>query len=230
MQINVRTWSDASGQTDVVLHWGVYADNPPTAYIESIHSMLPNISGGDQTLYMRSSNGSSWHGVEVATLRDDVGPGIEEITQTTSEESGGRNTITVTLTNGISKNFVVLNGEKGETGAVGPQGEPGEKGDTGEIGPQGDKGDKGDKGDPGTNGINGQDGVSPVVDVSKSNKTTTITITDINGTKTATIYDGADGTNATTDVVPTYWQTHLDERVADIRNAMAAAGSNKSAL
>lgn len=37
------------------------------------------------------------------------------------------------------------------------------------------------------------DAVSPVVSVSKSGKTTTITITDVEGTKTATIYDGEDG-------------------------------------
>lgn len=56
---------------------------------------------------------------------------------------------------------------------------------------KGEKGDsiKGDKGDPGA------DGVSPTVAVSKSGKTTTVTITDKNGTKTATIVDGADGSS-----------------------------------
>ena len=54
---------------------------------------------------------------------------------------------------------------------------------------KGDKGDsiKGDTGNPGA------DGVSPTVDVSRSGKVTTISITDKNGTKTATINDGADG-------------------------------------
>ena len=37
------------------------------------------------------------------------------------------------------------------------------------------------------------DGVSPTVDVSKSGKVTTISITDKNGTKTATVNDGVDG-------------------------------------
>lgn len=46
---------------------------------------------------------------------------------------------------------------------------------------------KGDKGNTGA------DGVSPTVAVSKSGKVTTITITDANGKKTATINDGADG-------------------------------------
>ena len=51
------------------------------------------------------------------------------------------------------------------------------------------KGEKGDsiKGDPGA------DGVSPTVAVSKSGKVTTVSITDKNGTKTATINDGSDG-------------------------------------
>lgn len=46
------------------------------------------------------------------------------------------------------------------------------------------------KGDPGNPGDNG---VSPTVSVSKSGKVTTVSITDKNGTKTATVYDGADG-------------------------------------
>ena len=95
-------------------------------------------------------------------------------------------------------------GEKGETGATGPKGDKGDTGATGPTGPQGEqgiqgiqgnpgaKGDKGDKGDPGSPGA---DGVSPTVAVSKSGKVTTVSITDKNGTKTATINDGADGSN-----------------------------------
>lgn len=45
----------------------------------------------------------------------------------------------------------------------------------------------------GKDGTNGNDGVSPTVAVSKSGKVTTISITDKNGTKTATINDGEDG-------------------------------------
>lgn len=47
----------------------------------------------------------------------------------------------------------------------------------------------------GKDGSNGEDGVSPTVAVSKSGKVTTVSITDKNGTKTATINDGADGGN-----------------------------------
>lgn len=48
----------------------------------------------------------------------------------------------------------------------------------------------------GTNGTNGTDGVSPTVTTSKSGKVTTITITDSQGTHTATILDGADGSGS----------------------------------
>ena len=52
-------------------------------------------------------------------------------------------------------------------------------------------------GNTGATGSNGADGVSPTVAVSKSGKVTTISITDVNGTKTATINDGADGKDGT---------------------------------
>lgn len=52
---------------------------------------------------------------------------------------------------------------------------------------------KGATGSPGKDGSAGADGVSPTVAVSKSGKVTTVSITDKNGTKTATINDGADG-------------------------------------
>lgn len=44
--------------------------------------------------------------------------------------------------------------------------------------------------------IEGKDGFSPIVELSKTGKVTTLKITDANGTKTATINDGADGKNA----------------------------------
>lgn len=96
-----------------------------------------------------------------------------------------------------------LKGEKGdigETGPIGPAGPQGERGLTGETGPKGDKGDVGETGatgQPGRDGINGVDGISPTVSTSKSGTTTTIEITDKNGTHTATINDGINGTNGT---------------------------------
>ena len=78
----------------------------------------------------------------------------------------------------------------GKAGPAGPQGEAGPAGPQGEVGPTGPAGytpvkDK--------DYFDGKDGVSPTVAVSKSGKVTTISITDKNGTKTATINDGADG-------------------------------------
>lgn len=63
----------------------------------------------------------------------------------------------------------------------------GEKGDTGSQGPQGLTGPAGPAGQ---NGSNGQDGFSPVASISKSGNVATISITDKNGTTTATISDG----------------------------------------
>ena len=94
-------------------------------------------------------------------------------------------------------------GDKGDRGLIGPQGiqgetgEKGEKGDKGDPGDTGPRGEHGIQGETGAKGEDGQDGYSPTVSVSKSGKVTSITITDKNGTKTATINDGADGTNGT---------------------------------
>ena len=104
---------------------------------------------------------------------------------------------------------ICVTGDKGATGEIGPQGPQGEKGDTGDkgaTGPQGEqgpKGDPGEKGDPGKDGVNGKDGadgkdgVSPTVSITKSGDTTTITITDKEGTHTQTVKDGTNGTPGT---------------------------------
>ena len=60
-------------------------------------------------------------------------------------------------------------------------------------GEDGQDGDDGYTPRKGVDYFDGKDGISPTVSVSKVGKVTTITITDVNGTKTATIYDGADG-------------------------------------
>lgn len=77
-------------------------------------------------------------------------------------------------------------------------------------GPKGDKGDKGDPGEqgvPGQNGEDGQPGFSPIATVSKSGDTATITITDKNGTTTATVKDGSDA-SITIDPTPTQNSTN----------------------
>lgn len=52
---------------------------------------------------------------------------------------------------------------------------------------------KGDTGAAGQDGADGADGFSPIATVSKSGDTATITITDANGTTTASVADGSDG-------------------------------------
>lgn len=90
-------------------------------------------------------------------------------------------------------------GEKGDIGPQGPEGKRGLQGLTGERGPQGEKGEKGDT------GSTGSDGISPIITTSKSGTTTTITITDKDGTKTATIEDGT----------ATYDDTELQKEIAN---------------
>lgn len=90
------------------------------------------------------------------------GVGVEKVEQTQKGGySGSPNTWKMTLTDGRTADFVVLNGaqgEKGEQGIQGVQGPKGETGDTGATGPKGDKGDKGDKGETGSQGPQGEIG------------------------------------------------------------------------
>lgn len=148
-------------------------------------------------------------------------------------------------------------GEKGDTGATGPQGEQGiqgpqgEKGDKGETGPQGEQGPKGDKGDTGEtgpagkDGVNGTDGITPHIG---DNGNWFIGDTDTGmPSRGETGADGKNGTNgkdyvltdgdkqeiaqlAGAENVPDYWQIHLEEKAAQIREAVLTAGRNKSAF
>lgn len=61
------------------------------------------------------------------------------------------------------------------------------RGDTGATGPQGPSGADG------RDGSNGADGFSPIATVTQDTGSATISITDANGTTTATVYDGATG-------------------------------------
>ena len=87
-------------------------------------------------------------------------------------------------------NLTLPKGDKGDQGVQGPQGAKGDtgaKGDPGPQGVQGAKGDKGDKGDP------GDDGFSPTATVTQTATGATITVTDKNGTTTANVTNGKDG-------------------------------------
>lgn len=90
-------------------------------------------------------------------------------------------------------------GPAGQDGAQGPQGPAGPKGETGAQGPQGiqgvqgPQGIQGETGEAGPAGADGQDGFSPVLSETEVSDGYTITITDKNGTRTITLYNGADG-------------------------------------
>lgn len=95
-----------------------------------------------------------------------------------------------------------IRGEKGPQGLQGIPGRDGQDGYTpikgvdyfdGKDGANGKDGKDGKNGTNGIDGINGEDGYSPIVEMSKTNDTTTIQITDKNGTKTSTIKDGKTG-------------------------------------
>lgn len=59
--------------------------------------------------------------------------------------------------------------------------------------------------------LEGADGISPTVSISKSGKVTTITITDKDGTHTATINDGEDGADGYSPVRGTDYWTETDK-------------------
>lgn len=125
---------------------------------------------GDEKAWLESLKGEDGTGTGSGTASADGedGVGIAAVEQTVfSEEDGGENVITVTLTDGTASTFTVKNGSKGSPGEKGDPGESGpqgEKGDPGETGPQGEKGDpgetgpQGEKGDPGETGPQGEKG------------------------------------------------------------------------
>ena len=78
------------------------------------------------------------------------------------------------------------------------------------VGMRGLKGDKGDTGDTGADGQDGADGYSPSASVSKVGDTTTITITDKDGTTTAEVYDGHDGNVFIVELGETTYQEVVD--------------------
>ena len=118
-------------------------------------------------------------------------------------------------------------GERGEKGDTGLQGERGEKGETGQQGEQGPKGEKGDPGDRGLQGIpgekgekgdtgaDGKDGFSPIAAVAKDGSSVTITITDVNGTTTVTLTEGA-----AVDLTPYAKTVYVDEKVQELSDSL----------
>ena len=84
----------------------------------------------------------------------------------------------------------------------------GDKGDPGDRGLQGVPGEKGEKGDT---GADGKDGFSPIAAVAKDGSVVTITITDVNGTTTVTLTEGA-----AVDLTPYAKTVYVDEKVQEL--------------
>lgn len=88
-----------------------------------------------------------------------VNSGIASIDYAESAEQGGVNVMTITLTDGTSRDFNIVNGLPGATGARGPEGPAGPEGPQGDPGIQGIPGPQGPKGDKGDTGARGPDGL-----------------------------------------------------------------------
>ena len=150
-------------------------------------------------------------------------PGQDGVSPTLSESKEGKvTTVTVTDGNG-THTFEVNDGADGKDGtSITILGSYSTEAELIAAHPTGNKGDgylvAGDlyvwdvstsawknvgsiQGPAGTDGI---DGVSPTVEISKTGKVTTITITDATGPHTATINDGVDGTGAGDMLMATY--------------------------
>lgn len=99
------------------------------------------------------------------------------------------------------------------------QGPKGDKGDVGATGPKGNIGDVGPKGNP---------GVSPTVEITKSGKVTTVTITDASGPHVFNISDGADG-SGTGDMLKSTYDTN-NSGVVDDSEKLGGVAADKYAL
>lgn len=114
-------------------------------------------------------------------------------------EIDGRGHLLLTLTDGTVADLgsaVGPQGKKGDKGDTGAKGDTGEKGDKGDKGEKGDTGNTGATGAQGIQGVQGEPGYSPTVQISKTGKVTTVTITDENGDHVFKISDGQDGTGS----------------------------------
>lgn len=119
---------------------------------------------------------------------------------TGSRGADGKSAYEVALQNGFTGTeadwLTSLKGQKGDTGAKGERGEKGEAGETGEKGEKGDTGTPGKDGVNGTDGKDGADGFSPIATVTETDTGAVITITDKDGTTSATIQNGKDAAEA----------------------------------
>jgi len=148
---------------------------------------------------------------EVNGKLDDIDTALNEVNNLDIDANkvGTTTTITITDKSGTSKEVQVLDGTNGTNGRDGRDGVDGKDGVDGR------------------NGIDGVDGVSPIATVTKSGSTSTITITDKNGTTTAIVSDGINGTNGT-DGRDGYVQYTAGENITIENNVISAVGGDLS--
>lgn len=176
--------------------------------------------------------------IDVANTKlNELDGAIEEASNLNIEVSKSGTTTTVTLTDkdGETSSVSILDGAKGDTGSAGSDGI------TPTIGNNGNwylgetdtgKPSRGIQGETGQAGSDGADGISPTVTTSKSGTTTTIEITDKNGTHTATINDGINGTNGQdgrdgTDGRDGYVQYTAGNNITIENNVISASGGGE---
>lgn len=152
-----------------------------TEYVDSAIANIPSGGSGDVDLSNYYTKAETYNKEEVDNLIPSITdgkdgttyiPAIGTVASVDSAESASASVTVDETTKTAIFNFSIPKGQKGD---------------------KGDRGQDGAQGAAGQNGTNGADGFSPVATVSKVGNTATITITDKNGTTTATVSDGADG-------------------------------------
>lgn len=172
------------------------------AQAEQMIAKMPIIKNGTWWLYDVAAGDYVDSGYPAQGEKGDAG----ERGADGSDGAAGKSAYEIALQNGFVGTetdwLESLKGQKGDTGEPGAKGEPGEKGERGEKGDTGETGEKGDTGAPGKDGVNGTDGkdgadgFSPIATVTETDTGAVITITDKDGTTSATIQNGKDAAEA----------------------------------
>ena len=137
----------------------------------------------------------NWHGQDGESVTFTVSA-IPSGTRVTL--SGAQGTETFDVMNGVDGTNGV-DGAQGPAGPQGPQGDPGVPGETGPQGIQGERGPagpKGEQGPEGPSGASGASGFSPTVSttpITTGTSGTQVTITDLTGSHTFDVMNGAKG-------------------------------------
>lgn len=167
---------DVNGRKEMLLYHGTDGFSPTLSVVRQ---------NGAAVLKAKDRYGETSADVFDGKDGIDGKPGFSPIVNVA--KANGVTTIAVTDSEG-AKIAEILDGAPGKDGEKGDKGDKGDKGETGETGKDGADGAPGKDG---ADGAPGADGFSPTIDVSKNGKTTTLTITDKNGVKTAEIKDGS---------------------------------------